>query len=468
MLFFANFVSTCRNRGFRLRDRVPSLPSLLLARRVGRCRLLPVENTFYNEFDLEPLVPRPLPGKAPRALDYRTPFEIDRDRIIHTSAFRQLQSKTQVFLSGEYDFYRTRLTHSIEVSQIGRSICTSLRRRSPHLGPDFYIDDHLVEAACLAHDIGHPPFGHAGERTLNRIMKPWGGFEGNAQTLRMLTETIFTESRRGMNPCRAFLDATLKYKTLYGELAEPENHFLYNSQERYLDWALGGQDFPPELTPGESRDACKSIECQIMDWADDTAYSLNDIADGYNAGFLTLEALERWASLENLAGAEADLMDRLLGSIRSQKLEVILGVRIGHFINAAALEPDANFLTGASRRYAWRLTVAPEARAEAGLYKRLAHRLVFRSRQLQQLEHKSNVMLTQVMNALLDRYVTGKSGSGFRLLRESDEAELEKEETESGRARLVCDAVARMTDGAATRLYRRLFDAGFRSITDLG
>jgi dGTPase len=447
---------------------VPGLPRDTDAGRVWPAVQFSVENLFYNDFDLAPLHAHQTPGKPPRVADYRTPFEINRDRIIHTTAFRQLQSKTQVFLSGEYDFYRTRLTHSIEVSQIGRSICSALRRRSSHLGPDFYIDDHLVEAACLAHDIGHPPFGHAGERTLHRLMKPWGGFEGNAQTLRMLTETIFTETGRGMNPCRGFLDATLKYKTLFGELEDPENHFLYNSQSGFLDWALEGRDFPPELTPGETRDACKSIECQIMDWADDTAYSLNDIADGYNAGFLTLEAVERWAGQQELSGSDAELMGKLLQSIRDQRLEVMLRVRIGDFINACTLEPDANFLTGCSKRYAWKLVVAPEARAEARLYKKLALHLVFRSRQLQQLEHKSDVILTQLMTALMDRYVTGKSASRFRLLRESEEAALDREDTEAGRARLVCDAVARMTDGAATRLYRRLFDAEFRSITDLG
>ena len=449
---------------------VPALPSAAVADRIGGCPLQSVENQFYNAFDQEPLEPEPVrpPDAAAREPDYRTPFEINRDRITHTSTFRRLQSKTQVFLSGEYDFYRTRLTHSIEVSQIGRSICTALRRRSPHLGPDYYIDSDLVEAACLAHDIGHPPFGHAGERTLHRLMRPWGGFEGNAQTLRMLTQTIFSGTGRGMNPCRAFLDATLKYKTLYSELAEPENHFLYDSQHRDLDWALGGQDFPPELTPGEARDATKSIECQIMDWADDTAYSLNDIADGYNAGFLTLEAIERWAGTQTLPEDGTRLIEKLLRSIRNQRLEVMLRARIGDFIHACTLAPDVNFMTGWTRRYAWKLVVTEEARAEAKLYKRLALHLVFRSRQLQQLEHKSDVMLTQLMAALMDRYVTGRAASAFRLLRESEEAALEKETTEAGKARLVCDAVARMTDGAATRLYRRLFDAEFRSITDLG
>ena len=116
-----------------------------------------MENQFYTKFDCE-RVEGNLPGNSD---DYRTPFQIDRDRIIHTSAFRRLQNKTQVFFSGEYDFYRTRLTHSIEVAQIGRSICNRLNRTSDLLGSDYFIDSDLVEAACLAHDIGHPPFGLA-------------------------------------------------------------------------------------------------------------------------------------------------------------------------------------------------------------------------------------------------------------------------------------------------------------------
>ena len=125
-----------------------------------------MENTFYNDFDVA------TPSAERRRDDeYRSGFQISRDRILHTSAFRRLQGKTQVFLTGEYDFYRTRLTHSLEVSQIGRSICAALRSRSPHLGADHFIDPDLVEAACLAHDLGHPPFGHAGERSLHYWMK---------------------------------------------------------------------------------------------------------------------------------------------------------------------------------------------------------------------------------------------------------------------------------------------------------
>src|SRR5216117_2836932 len=138
-----------------------------------------MQNRFYNAFDSETF-------GAPRKTDYRNAFQIDRDRIIHAHAFRKLQSKTQVFLSGEYDFYRTRLTHSLEVAQIGRSICHFVQARdaSP-LRDDYHLDADLVEAVCLSHDLGHPPFGHGGERKLHEMMEEHGGFEGNAQTLRL-------------------------------------------------------------------------------------------------------------------------------------------------------------------------------------------------------------------------------------------------------------------------------------------
>jgi len=126
-----------------------------------------VINRFYTSFDYETF--------GSRARDkYRNEFQVDRDRVIHSYAFRRLQAKTQVFRPGEYDFYRTRLTHSIEVAQVGRSICNFLLKTSRHLSDTFHIDPDLVEAVCLAHDIGHPPFGHVGERTLNQLMKNFG------------------------------------------------------------------------------------------------------------------------------------------------------------------------------------------------------------------------------------------------------------------------------------------------------
>ncbi len=420
-------------------------------------------NEFYNDFDLEPLEP----VSRPRDGEYRTVFEINRDRIIHTSAFRRLQSKTQVFLSGEYDFYRTRLTHSIEVSQIGRSICARLRRTSGLLGGDFYIDADLVEAACLAHDLGHPPFGHAGERTIHRLLRPWGGFEGNAQTLRLLTETIFTGQHSGMNPCRAFLDATLKYKTLFCELDAPENHFLYDGQQRFLEFVNGGAPFPDNLPPGPQRDARRSIECQIMDWADDSAYSLNDIADGINAGFITLEKLSRWAEHEELSPDDAAHLERLLETMKKGTFENRLRSRIAGFIAAAELVRDEGFLSERTARYRFRLAIDPAARAETKLYKRIALHLVFKSRQLQQLEHKCDLLLTRLFETLAARYITQTAASAFRLLPEVEEARLAAAPDETSRARLVCDFITRLSDGAATRLCRRLFDAGFQSITEL-
>ncbi len=419
-------------------------------------------NTFYTDFDTATL--EPLPS---RPTEYRTVFQVNRDRIIHTSAFRRLQSKTQVFLSGEYDFYRTRLTHSIEVSQIGRSLCAALQKRSPLLSDTFFIDPDLVEAACLAHDIGHPPFGHAGERTLHRLMAPYGGFEGNAQTLRLLTETIFTGQQTGMNPCRALLDGVLKYKSLHAELPSPDHHFLYDQQAKYLDFVLAGHDFPAELPPGPARDSFRSIECQIMDWADDTAYSLNDIADGINAGFITLEAIERWAEKQTLTPAQTDHISKLTERMRKGggRAEALLRKKIGDFIDAATLEPDSNFMSERTNRYRFKLVIDPAARAEAQLYKKLALHLVFRSVQLQQLESKADFILTRLFQTLTHRYI--ESTHGLNLLSEPDNTALTQAPTPAAKARLLCDALSRMTDGFATRTYKRLFAPDFGSILDL-
>lgn len=419
-------------------------------------------NTFYTEFDLA--TPEPL---LQRETEYRNVFQINRDRIIHTSAFRRLQSKTQVFLSGEYDFYRTRLTHSIEVSQIGRSICAALQRRSELLTDSYFIDADLVEAACLAHDIGHPPFGHAGERTLHRLMKPWGGFEGNAQTMRLLTETIFSSQHTGMNPCRALLDGVLKYKSLYSELPDANHHFLYDPQEKYLDFTLAGNAFPPELPPGKTRDEFKSIECQIMDWADDTAYSLNDIADGINAGFITLESMEQWAGGQNLSGVDAACIEKLGERMRKGggRAEALLRRKIGDFIDAASLREDVNFMSAMTNRYRYKLEIDPTAMAEARLYKRLALHLVFRSVKLQQLEYKADFILTKLFVAFMRRYV--EEGKGLNLLGEHDDSALINAPDQKTKARLICDALSRMTDGFATRTYKRLYDPDFGSILDL-
>ena len=427
-----------------------------------------MRNAFYEEFDIATRAPDRARNDAD---DFRSAFQIDRDRIIHTSAFRRLQSKTQVFLSGEYDFYRTRLTHSIEVAQIGRSLCARLQATSPDLNAERFIDPDLVEAACLAHDIGHPPFGHTGERTLHRLMKPWGGFEGNAQTLRLLTDTIFNE-RAGMNPTRAMMDAVLKYKSLFPELDDPPNHFLYGTQAAELAFVLDGRSFSEDLPPGDRRDSFKSIECQIMDWADDTAYSLNDIADGIGAGFITIEKIERWAERrDDLEESDTDHLEDLLRAIRRDRVEARMNRKIGEFIASATLEKaPENFLSDATQRYRYRLAIAPEILAECKLYKRLSFELVFQSHQLQQLDHKADFLLSRLFQVLADLYIHRDTpGPGhFRVFSEETESAIFRVgHSESDRARLVCDAIARMTDSVAAHTYRRLFDADFGSIVDL-
>ena len=426
-------------------------------------------NRFYGEFDTE------RHSGANDGGDYRSPFQIDRDRVLHTPTFRRLQNKTQVFWSGEYDFYRTRLTHSLEVAQIGKSICHWLKSRPDGpLADDFFIDPDLVEAICLSHDLGHPPFGHAGERTLNHLMRGHGGFEGNAQTLRLLTERIFSAKRSGMDPTRAFLDGVLKYKSLWSELKTatghpPEHHFIYDDQQSHLDWAMGGHDFPLELPPGSTRDKFKSIECQIMDWADDTAYSLNDLSDSVRAGFLNIEKIEAWAEKNGHPIDEGTPLGDLMRAIRRKRVDPFVGKRIGRYIQSTHLAADVNFLSTSTNRYRFQLVIDEHVKAESGLFKRLAFEVVFLSPQLKQLEHKGSRMLRQLWEVLGERYVTGGTidGQDFQLLPADTAAEIAEPADEAGKARLVCDFLAGMTDGYAARTYKRLFSPDFGSIGDL-
>jgi dGTPase len=420
-----------------------------------------MDNSFYQPFDFARVN-----GFLPESKgEYRTGFQVDRDRIIHTSAFRRLQSKTQVFFSGEYDFYRTRLTHSIEVAQIGRSICNRLNQTSPLLGEGFQIDADLVEASCLAHDIGHPPFGHTGERTLHRLMASYGGFEGNAQTLRILTSILFGPDR-GMNPTRGFIDGVLKYKTLYGEVAEQKNQFLYAEQDEVLQFVTDGAPFPDSLPSGMARNGFRSVECQVMDWADDTAYSLNDIADGIHAGFITVEKIERWAEGRDLDSDDEVQVKELLTAIRKDRVEPTIGKKIGAFIAGANLEEVSDFLSDVTARHRYRLVIETDIGKACSLYKAISLDLVFKSQQLQQLDRKSDFILTRLFEVLVEQYVISEKPS-FKLLADEEEELLRAQPDETSRARVICDVLAQMTDGIATRTYKRLFDADFGSIVDL-
>jgi len=428
-----------------------------------------MRNRFYQAWDVERRTDER--GRD----DHRTPFQIDRDRVLHTPTFRRMQSKTQVFWSGEYDFYRTRLTHSLEVAQVGKGICHWLKTRPDGpLGDDFHLDEDLVEAICLSHDLGHPPFGHAGERTLNFLLLDHGGFEGNAQTLRLLADRIFTARKTGMNPTRAFLDGVLKYKTLWTEMKTalghaPEHHFLYDDQHALLDWAVGGNDFPLELPPGEARNGFKSIECQVMDWADDTAYSLNDLSDSVRAGFLTVGKIEAWAEKNGHPVEKGSSLGELIRAIRQRKVDPFVGKQIGVYLRATRLEQDVNFLSHLSNRYRYRLEIGPEARAESKLFKKLAFDVVFLSPELKQLEHKGSFLLRRLWSTLFTRYAEGEAidGQYFALLPQETAEEIEQAGSRDERARLICDFLADQTDGSAARMFQRLFTPDFGSIGDL-
>jgi dGTPase len=425
-------------------------------------------NRFYGESDCEHL-----PGKRPEN-DHRSPFQIDRDRVLFSSAFRQLQSKTQVFQSGEYDFYRTRLTHTIEVARISRSIAEYLNQTSDRLRPDFFIDPDLVEAVGLAHDLGHPPFGHIGERKLNQLMRDHGGFEGNAQTLRIITRLIYARPDRlsGMKPTRAFLDGILKYKALQSEAAaalpddqQPEHHFLYDDQADLRAFVFPDIDFA-SFTPQQSN-ALKSIECQIMDWADDTAYSLHDIVDGIKARFITADSLRAWADQQtDLSGFQLTTLDDLIKEIRGGGYEPRTSLRIGEFIQACRLTRCDSPLAHLGNRHSYALAVDPHVREVCALHKRIAFDLIFRSSQLQQIEFKGGYLLQQLFLAIT-RHYNGDADKPLQILPDPVSSWVRRCTDPHQRMRLICDHLSSLTDGQAIRAYKRLFHPDFGALMDL-
>ncbi len=425
-------------------------------------------NDFYTSFDLERFPETPAAKD-----DYRSAFQIERDRITFSYPFRRLQSKTQVFQSGEYDFYRTRLTHSIEVAKVGRSICEYLLVRSDLLNDQFHIDADLTEAICLAHDLGHPPFGHIGERKLNDLMAAHGGFEGNAQTLRILTELIYERPGRtkGIAPTRAFLDGVMKYKATQSDWIThcdkaPKHHFIYDEQAHWREQVFGGSPPPDALREPKALNKFKSIECQIMDWADDTAYSLHDIVDGIHARYISVGSLTEWAAQQDLSEAQTKLVDTLCEKIKSNSYEPYFGSRVGTFVHACTLRPRSGFLSERTHRHAFDLEIDPVVKAESVLYKSIALDLIFKSTQLQQIEFKGGYILEKLFAALSEHCVDPDS-TGLKLLPASVQALLKHEADAAGRYRRLCDYTAGLTDGLAVRTYKRLFDADFGSIAEI-
>jgi dGTPase len=268
-------------------------------------------------------------GTAPDE-PWRSDFRRDYARLIHSAAFRRLVGKTQLFSGNESDFFRNRLTHSLEVAQIAKSIANQLNATDPFLKACGHINTDLVEVAALAHDLGHPPFGHNGELALDFCMRKFGGFEGNAQSLRILArlEKKVTEDpdgggvtergedqRHGLDLCMRTLAAVLKYDNPIpmSRRKKPREHVTkgyYSSEKKLVERikrsVLGGADKPRSF---------KTIECQIMDKADDIAYSTYDLEDAFKAGFVT--------PLDMISASEVLLRDLADAVSKSAKKEGI-------------------------------------------------------------------------------------------------------------------------------------------------
>jgi dGTPase len=436
------------------------------------------ENVFYSDFDTARIDAGVLPSG-----ELRSVFQVERDRIIFSHAFRRLQSKTQVFQSGEFDFYRTRLTHSIEVAKIARSVAEWLNATDKRLKAGFCIDTDLVEAIGLAHDLGHPPFGHIGERKLNALMGEYGGFEGNAQTLRMLTSLFYAreEGHLGMHPSRALLDGVMKYKRFFSEellplegggFAPPQNHFLYDEDRPWLDFVLDGRAGQVAAwcaSGGIKMNRFRSLECQIMDWADDTAYSINDLIDGIHARYLSADSLQRWAEVAALEPDQVPVLEELIEVVRKERHESFLNRRIGDFIHASTLveNPGDHPMADLSHRYRFSLGIDAEALMRARLYKRIAVELIFESPQIQRIEYKGGLMLDALFRALHRNYVVDPDQARLNLIPRRFSGRLASSMDERSKCRILCDSIAEMTDALAIRSYRQLFDPGFGSILDL-
>ncbi|MGZ3098991.1 deoxyguanosinetriphosphate triphosphohydrolase [Streptomyces sp. H62] len=412
----------------------------------------------------------PEPDKRPG----RTAFQRDRARILHSGALRRLAGKTQVVTPGEgspvWDASpRTRLTHSLECAQVGRE-----------LGAALGCDPDLVEAACLSHDLGHPPFGHNGEQALNAFAEDCGGFEGNAQSLRLLTRLEpkrFTEDGSvGLNLTRAALDAATKYPWLRG--AHPTDpgspkFGVYDDDRPVFEWLR--KDAPGART---------CFEAQVMDWADDVAYSVHDVEDGLHAGHIDPNCLladpEREAVFEVAVGryvpdgtdhAElAAALDRLLAqdwwphgydgsAVAQARLKDATSQLIGRFCLAAetatraawGYHPGRSGTGGGSgrlTRYTAELVVPRDTRLECAVLKAVAVRYVMQRTEQERLRADQRVVVAELAEALTARAPDGLDPQ-FRAL-------FDQAGDDRARKRVIVDQIASLTDASARSLHARL------------
>lgn len=407
----------------------------------------------------------PEPDKRPG----RTAFQRDRARVLHSGALRRLAGKTQVVTPGSRSHAwdsspRTRLTHSLECAQVGRE-----------LGAALGCDPDLVEAACLSHDMGHPPFGHNGEQALNDFAKDCGGFEGNAQSLRLLTRI---EPKRfvhidatdevisvGLNLTRATLDAATKYPWPRGaHPTDPDSpkFGVYEDDLPVFSWVREG-------APEHGR----CFEAQVMDWSDDVAYSVHDFEDGLHAGhidpnLLVAEpertdiwrvAIGRYVPADTDPQELADALDRLMGqewwphgydgtAIAQARLKDATSQLIGRFCLAAEAATRQAYGTGRLTRYAAELVVPREARHECAVLKAVADRYVMQRAEQEALRADQRIVLAELAEALTARAPEGLDPQ-FRAL-------FDTAPDDRARKRVIVDQIASLTDASARTLHARL------------
>ncbi len=241
---------------------------------------------------------------------------------------------------------------------------------------------------------------------------------------------------------------------------------MYNDQLQFLNFVFAGIDITKEFPAGKTRDNFRSIECQIMDWADDVAYSLNDVVDGIHSGFITKEKIERWASLQQLDSDLENSLQGLFDAMKDGYAERKMSGKIGKYISACGITERENIMSGKTNRYKYELTIDGSAKKESKMFKRLSLDLVFRSPQLNQVEKKGDFMLRRIFDAFKENYLK-KEKPEMHLLPASFEQSILSASDEKLRVRLICDYIAGMTDGFAIRTYKRLFDPDFGSLADL-
>ena len=391
----------------------------------------------------------------------RTPFERDRARVLHSSALRRLGAKTQVLGPAADDFVRTRLTHSLEVAQVGRA-----------LGQALGCDPDVVDTACLSHDLGHPPYGHNGEKALDVVARQIGGFEGNAQTFRILTrlepKTLDAAGRPvGVNLTRASLDAVAKYPWLKGRGPggpsgrSARKYSAYDDDAEIFAWMRQGAP--------EGR---RCIEAQIMDLSDDVGYSVHDVEDAIALGRMdpallrrpgeagaVVEATLNWYGREADAAALEAAWERLtalpcwIGSYTGSMadaaaLKNLTSQLIGRFVSAVADATRRAFGSGPLTRYDADLVIPEDTAAEILILKGAAVRYVMAPREHEPVYLRQRTELFDLADALV--------GSGDRHLEPIFADAWRRAGDDAGRLRAVVDQIASLTDTSARTWHARI------------